>query len=219
MTAAGLHWGVGCYESDTGRVAWEISHDEIQREMGAAPGRLARLGVGAGSRVLFCSMLSEAGQFWPLMVGAMLAGAQLSSADANEGDAARVAMFTRRLRYDAVLGVTPALLDGLDGLRVPYRDVFGGVRVVGARPGAYERLAAAGLAPHRFVLAGPAVAIGAEPGGPAHVDEQEWRVDLDGDVVCVTNLRPRATTFARTRTAVRARLAGGGIVPSAGREP
>ena len=120
--------------------------------MGSAARTLATLGITGGTRVLFCSMLSEAGQFWPLTVGAMLSGAQLSCADANEGDALRVAMFTRLVEYRAVLGVTGAILDGLDALGHPYAEVFGGVEIVGARPDAYQRLVEAGLHPHHFVL-------------------------------------------------------------------
>lgn len=216
--ASSVPWGVGCYDDGTRRVPWEISHEETQRAMGAAKAELEQRGIGVGSRVLFCSMLSEAGHFWPWMVGAMLAGAQLSCADANAGEAPRVAMFTRLLDYDAVLGVTPALLDGLDELGASYTDVLGRVRIVGARPGAHERLVGAGLAPYHFVLAGPAVAFAREPGGPAYADAAEWRFDVDGGVVCVTSLRPRATTFERTRTAVRGEIVDGGIVPSVGKE-
>ncbi|HEX5097450.1 MAG TPA: hypothetical protein VFX21_15585 [Acidimicrobiia bacterium] len=207
-------WGVGACDDGVTRVPWEISHDEIQREMGAAPAALAALGVGPGERVLFCSMLSEAGQFWPLIVGAMLAGAQLSCADANEGEAVRVAMFTRLMAYRAVLGVTPALLDGLDALDQSYADTFASVAVVGARPGAYERLERSGCTPHRFVLCGPAVAIGREPGGPAYVNDDEWELGLDGDHIVVTAKRPRATTFDRAPTAIRGALVDGGVVPS-----
>jgi hypothetical protein len=70
------------------------------------------------------------------------------------------------------------------------------------------------LAPHRLVLVGPAIAIGREPSAPALVDADEWELDLDGDRVVVTNLRPRATTFNRTRTAVRGRIESGGVVPA-----
>jgi hypothetical protein len=213
MSTAAL-WGVGTRDDGAARVPWEISHDEIQREMGAAPATLSALGVGPGERVLFCSMLSEAGQFWPLIVGAMLAGAQLSCADANEGEAVRVAMFTRLMPYRAVLGVTPALLDGLDEMGLAYADTFAGVAVIGARPGAYERLADAGCAPHHFVLCGPAVAIGRAPGGPAFVNEDEWELGLDGDRVVVTAKRPRATSFDRAPTGVRGALVGGGVVPA-----
>jgi hypothetical protein len=207
-------WGVGTYDDGVQRAPWEISHEEIQRDMGGASETLAALGVGAGERVLFCSMLSEAGQFWPFVVGAMLRGAQLSCADANEGDAVRVAMFTRLMDYHAVLGVTGALLDGLDDLGLPYAAVFGSVAVVGARPGASRRLEAAGLAPHHLVLCGPAVAMGLEPGGPAFVDGREWELGVDGDRIVVTSLQPRATTFDRTPTGVRGEIVHGGVLPS-----
>ncbi|MDZ4828183.1 MAG: hypothetical protein SGJ13_17230 [Actinomycetota bacterium] len=205
-------WGVGSYEGPGGREPWEISHEEIQRDMGTASKTLAELGVGPGQRVLFCSMLSEAGQFWPLIVGAMLSGAQLSCADATESEAVRVAMFTRLIEYRAVLGVTPAILDGLDALGHPYADVFAGIEVIGARPGAYERLRAAGLSPRRFVLCGPAVAIADAPDAPALVSASEWEIAGDGDRVVVTGRRERATTFERTHTAVRGDVVGNGVV-------
>jgi hypothetical protein len=219
MTTATL-WGIGCYEDGTTRVPWEISHDEIQRDMAAAGRTVEGLGIGAGDRVLFCSMLSEAGQFWPLIVGAMLRGAQLSCADANEGDAVRVAMFTRLVHYDAVLGITGAILDGLDVLGKPYGAVFRGMRVLGARPDAYARLEAAGLAPQHFVLCGPAVATATEPGAPARADVAEWQLDVDAGRVLVTSRRPRATTFRRSATGVRAAAVDTGIVPeNTGRRP
>ena len=207
-------WGVGSYEDGTRRVPWEISHAEIQRDMGSAARTLATLGITEGTRVLFCSMLSEAGQFWPLTVGAMLSGAQLSCADANEGDALRVAMFTRLVEYRAVLGVTGAILDGLDALGHPYPEVFGGVAIIGARPDAYQRLVEAGLHPHHFVCCGPAIVAAVAPGAPAHFDADEWQLETDaGGRVLVTSLRPRATAFLRARTAVHGVVDAGGLTP------
>jgi hypothetical protein len=212
-------WGIGCYEGPRGRVAWEISHEEMQRDMGAAARTLATLGIDSGRRVLFCSLLAEAGQLWPYVVGAMLNGAQLSCADATHGDAARVAMFTRLLDYHAVLGVDEAVLDGLDELERPYGEVFDGVAVLGARPGAYERLVAVGLAPHRFVLCGPAVAVGGEPGAPARVPEELWELGDEGDRITITARISRAHAFWATPTAVRGALVDGGVVPVPGRRP
>ncbi|MGQ0823706.1 MAG: hypothetical protein ACT4OX_01530 [Actinomycetota bacterium] len=206
-------WGVGCYDDGAQRVAWELSDEEIQRDMAGATATLQRLGVDAGQRVLFCSMLSEAAHFWPLIVATMLNGAQLSCADANEGDAARVDMFTRMLEYRAVLGVTDAILDGLDARARPYEEVFGAVPVVGARPGAYARLRARGLAPHRLVLCGPVLAVGTDAGGPAFAAGDEWELATDGDRIVVTNLKPRATTFSRAPTAIRGTIVDGGVVP------
>jgi hypothetical protein len=211
MTAETL-WGVGCYDAPSGRVGWPIGNDEIGRDMGHASRRLRDLRVGAGDRVLFCSLLSEAGQFWPWIVGTMLAGAQLSCADATAGDAARVAVLLRHMPFRAVIGVDDALLDGCDEREVAYDELFARVDVVAARPGAYERLEAAGLTPYRFALCGPAVALAAEPGAGATVVADEWRLDAgpnDGDVL-VTNLAPRTTTFDRIAIATRGRLTDGG---------
>jgi hypothetical protein len=207
-------WGVGTYEDGTTRVPWEISHAEIERDMGSAARTLSTLGVTGGSRVLFCSMLSEAGQFWPLTVGAMLSGAQLSCADANEGDALRIEMFTRLVEYRAVLGVTGAILDGLDALGHSYAEVLGRVEIIGARPDAYQRLQADGLNPHHFVCCGPAIAAGAAPGAPARFDTDEWQLETDADGrILVTSLQPRATAFARAGTAVYGELVDGGLIP------
>jgi hypothetical protein len=207
-------WAVGLYDGADGPRTWEISHDEIHRDVARAAGVLEALGVAAGGRVLHCSLLSEAGQFFPLLIGTMLSGAQVSCADATEGDAVRVAMFLRLLDYDAVLGVNAAVLDGLDELGLAYSDVFSGVRAVCARPDAIGRLATDGIAAHAFVLCGPAVAVAPTPGAPAVVaDPGEWELGVRHGRVTVTNLRPRATEFRSTATAVRGAVVDGGVVP------
>jgi hypothetical protein len=206
-------WAVGTYCDGDGRAApWEISHDEINRDIGVATTLLGELGV-AGRRVLVCSMLSQAGQHWPYVCGTVLAGAKLSCADSTFGEALRVSMFLRLMEYDTVLGVTPALLDGLEASDREPAEVFGGVRIVGAYPGAYERLVAAGLTPWRVALCGPALAIGRVPAGPAHVPAGEWELADLGDRIGITALQPRATSFIRTRIAVRGTIVDGGIVP------
>ena len=206
-------WAVGSYADEHGRPEpWEISHDEINRDIGVATQVLTELGV-AGGRVLWCSMLSQAGQHWPYVCGTVLAGAKLSCADSTYGEALRVSMFLRLMDYDAVFGVTPALLDGLDASGRAPADVFGGVRIVGAHPGAYERLVAAGLTPWRVALCGPAIAIGRTPGGPAYVPEGEWELADLGATIGITARQPRATPFIRTPIAVRGTIADGGVVP------
>ena len=213
-SAAGPLWGVGRWDAaDGSAMPWEISQAEIGRDMACAGRALGALGIGAGDRVLWCSMLSEAGQFWPYLVATMVAAAQLSCADATSAEASRLAMFCRLLDYRAVCGVTSALLDGLDALGVEYRDTFRRVGVLAARPGAYERLRDAGLSPYHFVLVGPAVAIGRSPGGPAALDAEEWRAEEDDGHIAVTSLRPRATAFRRARTAARGRVVDGAVVP------
>ena len=208
-------WGVGSYSDEHGRRApWRISHEEIGRDIGVAVDVLTDLDL-AGRRVLWCSMLSEAGQFWPYVCGTVMAGGRLSCADSTYGEAMRVSMFLRLMDYDAVFGVTEALLDGLEAAGDSWADVFAGVRLLGAYPGAYERLVAEGLAPVHFALCGPAIAIGREPGGPAFVAGAEWELAPDEELVTVTSLRPRAQSFIRTPIAVRGTIVSGGIVPAA----
>jgi hypothetical protein len=207
---APANWGIGCYDAPDGRRPWRIGNEEIGRDMGSATRRLGALGVGRGGRVLFCSMLSEAGQFWPWIVATMLSGAQLSCADATHGDAVRVAVLLRHMTFDAVIGVNEAVLDGCDERGIVYDDLFGGARFVAARPGAYERLAARGVPARRFALCGPAVAIAMEPDAPAAVDSDEWRLETRDDVVLVTNLAERATNFDRTPVAAPVRVVDDG---------
>jgi hypothetical protein len=205
MSTTETLWGVGTWvERGGARRPLEVSPGEMQRDIASATRALRELGVTAGTRVLWCSMLSEAVQVWPLVLATMLSGAQLSCADATEGEAARVAMFTRLMDYHAVMGVNAAILEGLDTLGRDCHDVFGGVSVVGARPDAYDRVLAAGLRPQHFVLVGPAVAIAREPGGPAVVDGEEWAAELVEGYVAVTAKRERAMQFTRAVTDVGA---------------
>ncbi len=209
-------WGVGTWvDRDGVRRPWEVSHTEIQRAMGHSSRVLGDLGVGPGARVLWCSMLSEAAQVWPFIVGSMLSGAQLSCADATAAEAPRVAMFCRLIDYRAVMGVTGAILDGLDEMGLAYADVFGAVAVLGARPDAYHRLTTAGLAPQHFALVGPAVAVAREPAGPALVDDAEWAVDLIDGHVAVTTKSERPTAFDRAVTCVRAASTSGNEIACA----
>lgn len=203
-------WAVAAYDDGVQRVPWPVSNTEIERAMGGSCAVLGEIGAVAGARVLFCSVLSESAHFWPLMIGTMIGGGVFSLADATESDALRVAMFARALHLHSVLGVNEAILDGLDELGHAYAELFAGVDVIGARPGAYERLVAAGLSPQWFVLCGPAVAIASEPGAPARVDATEWKLDADRGApnarILISSLQPRATTFDRAPTGIRGRL-------------
>ena len=204
-------WAVGSYLDASGaRASWEISYDEINRDIGVATKVLGDLGIG-GAGVLWCSMLSDAGQCWPYVCGTVLAGGRLSCADATEGEAVRVAMFLRRMSYDAVFGITSAIIDGLEARGDEPAEVFGQSRLVAAWPGAYERLRAAGLSPFRYALCGPAVAIAREPGGPALVAADEWDLEQLDATIVVTALRPRAQQFVRTPVAVGGRVVEGGL--------
>ncbi len=89
--------------------------------------------------------------------------------------------------------------------------MFGGIRIVGARPEAAPRLAAAGVPPTAMALLGPAVAMADGPDRPARVDEAEWEVTADGEGrLHVTALQERATPFVTAPTATWGRISGPG---------
>jgi hypothetical protein len=205
-------WGVGTYlDADGRRAPWRISYDEINRDIGAATKVLAELEI-AGRGVLWCSMLAQAGSFWPYVCATFLSGGRLSCADATVGEAVRVAMFLRLMEFDAVFGVTEAILDGLDEIDKSYDELFAGVRIVAAFPGAYERLQRAEVRPTRFALCGPAIAIGREPESPALVAADEWSVGVEGRRIWVSARQPRAEEFVHMPTAVRGEIVDGGVV-------
>jgi hypothetical protein len=206
-------WGVGCYDDEGGRRAtWRISGEEINRDIGSATAVLGELGV-AGKGVLWCSMLANAGQFWPYICGTVLAGGRLSCADATAGEAARVAMFLRLMPYEAVFGITSTILDGLDEQGASYAGTFAGVRILGAYADAYARIEAAGLAPTHFEVCGPAIAIGRTPAGPAFVTDDEWEIGAAQGQLWVTARRERAQQFVHTPVGVRGEIVDGGVMP------
>jgi hypothetical protein len=89
--------------------------------------------------------------------------------------------------------------------------VFADVRIIGALPGAYERLTSVGVAPTRFVLCGPAVAIARAPDRPALVASDEWELAAEDGHICVSARRVRAQEFVRTPTGVRGEIVDGGV--------
>lgn len=195
-------FAVGQFRVGDTSVPWAPSQDEIMADAQADSAWWSALGIGAGTRVLFVTLLSEATHVWPLMLSSLLAGAQHSAADATPFDAPRVAMFCHNLDYRVALGIGPATIDGLETLGLDPVEVFADIPIVLARPGAYEHLAAHGRYAHRFLLLGPAVAIGLDPGGPALVDAERWRVETDLDGLVVTSLTDRRLSFHRQVTGI-----------------
>ena len=195
-------WGVARFLVGAEPVEWVLSQDEIRRDAQSAGVALSRLGFAAGDRMLVVSLLSEAPHFWPFSLAGLMAGGQLSYADASPFDAYRSAMFLRTLRYRLVLALTDGVLDGLDQGGHDVAALLAGVPVVVARGGAVDRLAARGVAAHRLQLLGPAVALAPAPGEPPEVDPELWALDaVDGQIV-VTSLTERAQPFVRQATGV-----------------
>lgn len=200
MGAARGLWGVGTFRVGDEAVDFPVGTEDVARDVRSAERALGSLGVGGGSRVLVVSQLSEAAQYSPLLVALVSLGAQLSCAEATRFDAFRTEMFLRVLRYDAVVGVSADVLDGLADLGRPLAAVFAGVPVVAARAGAHGRLREAGVAARWWLHVGPTIAVECGRGAGAHVDGEEWEVEDEGGEILVSARRPRAAKVDRQRT-------------------
>ncbi len=195
-------WGIARFLVGDEPVEWVVSHAEIGRDAQSAGAALERLGFTAGDRMLVVSMLADAPHFWPFSLAGLMAGGQLSYADASPFDAHRSAMFLRTLDYRVVLAVTDGVLDGLEQGGHDPAALLADVPVVVARGGAAERLAARGVATHAMALLGPAVALAPVAGAPPEVDPELWDLEaVDGQLV-VTSRTERAQPFVRQPTGV-----------------
>ncbi len=199
-------WGVGSFRVGDEVRPYPVGQDDHGRDISSSMKAVKSLGIHGESRALVLSMLSEAAQYWPIQIGLLMSQAQFSLADASRFDAFRTAMFLRAMHYDVVLGINTEVLDGLDDLGHAYGDVFGGAPVLAARAGAYERLRDAGLAPRWWLHVGPTIAVECEAVAGAHVDGDEWEVDVANGEVLLTARNPRALSIDRLATGVRGEL-------------
>lgn len=199
-------WGVGSYRVDGELVAFPVSEADLQRDVATAQKNLASLGVERGMRALVTSMLAEGAQYWPVQIGLLMTGTQMSCADASRFDAFRTRMFLNGPHYDLAIGINGAVLDGLADLDAPLGDLFARVPVVAARAEAVGRLRAAGIDPRLWLHVGPTVAVECAARAGAHVDSDEWTVESDRGEVRITARRPRATRIEGVATGLRAEI-------------
>lgn len=197
-------WGISSYEAATGeRVSYSAGTEEVNRDIASAVERLASLGVGEGDRVLVCSRLCEAAQWWPFTIAPMLLGAQVSLADSTPGDAMRIAMFCCELEYRAVVGVNDAVIEGLRDIGAEPGEVFSPAGVVGATPSAVSALGDASCELRPMTTLGPTVAMAEGPSEPLRVTADEWALGAHGGHITVSAVAARFEVFQQTRTAVR----------------
>jgi hypothetical protein len=200
-------WGIGRVVVEDGVEPWPVSPADIEDEAESMAPRLAALGVGEGDLVLLVSLLSQAIHVVPFEQAAGRVGARYSSADATPFDAFRTVSLVRQLRPRAVLGIDVRVCEGFATMGREVAEVFAGVgAVVAADRSAADALAAAGLAPHRWVRLGPTSAVsGPDPAGLRY-DATRWRLDEDAGELLISNLAPRLTPCAGLRTGVRGRV-------------
>lgn len=205
-TETGRLWGVGSYRVGADLVTFPVSEGDLQRDVATAQKNLASLGVERGMRALVTSMLAEAAQYWPVQIGLLMTGTQMSCADASRFDAFRTRMFLNGPHYDLAVGINGAVLDGLADLDASLGELFAPVPLVAARAEAIGRLRAAGIDPRLWLHVGPTIAVECAARAGAHVDSEEWEVEADGGEVRITARHPRAARIEDLATGLAAEI-------------
>ncbi|NRF72011.1 hypothetical protein HLB44_34005 [Aquincola sp. S2] len=182
-------------EADT---AWAR---RVFEHMGLQRGQPAHL-IGAGFDYAI---------LWPYENALIGLGVPFGVAEPVAIDAPRTDMLLRRLRMQAVIGLTGEIVAALLALGRDLRALLGH-STLAALPDAAAVLRDAGLKPWTLLPLGPLWAFEPPEGGGADYDRSEWRVEsIDGELV-VTSVAERATPWQQLRTGVRGIIAADGRV-------
>lgn len=193
---------VGCFYARGMRVAYPLSHRDIEADTRWACRFLSSVGVVAGDTVVVSATGAEMGHFWPYECAVEKLDACVAMAENVNFDARRTEMFLRRFAVRAALGVSDEILNGLEMAGLPLHQTFASTPLVFARDGAADRLKQAGLSPWRMVSLGPLFAF-VSPQGEVHHDQDEWLLEsIDGEVH-VSARHPRAKPMFRLPVGVK----------------
>jgi len=161
-----------------------------------------KMGVEAGSIVLFTSGSSEYAQFWPYEISVSNLKGCVAIAENFIFDAGRSEMFMRRLPIKVAFGITDAILDGMAALKLDVVKAFQPAELICARDGAADRLKELGFAPWRIVSFGPAFGY-VSPEGETFYDEDEWLVEEANGELLITARNARTLPLVRLPTGVK----------------
>lgn len=203
-------WAVFLLRLPGGTRTCSVSLRDIEADTAWARRVFARMGLRRGQPAHLIGAGFDNALLWPYENALMQLGVPFGVAEPVAIDAPRTDMFLRRLRMQAVIGLTGELVDALRALGRDLQALLGPSTLV-ALPDAAATLRAAGLAPWTLVPLGPLWAFEPPEGGGAEFDREEWRVDsADGELI-VSSVGPRATPQHRLASGVR------GSIDSAGR--
>jgi len=191
----------GCIRTSHGVIGYPISFRDVYVDAQFGMKMFEKMGVEAGSMVLFTSGSSEYAHFWPYEISvANLAGC-VAIAENFIFDAGRSEMFMRRLPIKVAFGITDAIIDGMAALNLDATTAFARAGVICAREGAADRLKDLGFSPWRMVNFGPAFGF-VSPEGKTFYDDQEWLLEEAGGEILITAIQARALPLVRMRTGV-----------------
>ena len=176
-----------------GPAAYEVTWDDLARDAAWTQERLHALGLERGHHALLSCSGHEGPWFQPVIEAMRNLGVVYGASEAMGWDYLRTRVFQRELDLHAVLGLSADTVEALSG-QLMLGELFRDTPVVLARPGAAERLSAAGVPAGIISPLGPALAVQCAESAGAHVNGAEWTVtERDGGLVVAAVLEQRVT--------------------------
>lgn len=204
-------WAVALLRVPHGTHTYTVSLRDIEADTAWARHVFERMGLQPGQPAHLIGAGFDYAILWPYENALMGLAVPFGVAEPVAIDAPRTDMLLRRLRMQAVIGLTGEIVAALQALG---RDLtlLLGHSTLAALPDAAAVLRGAGLKPWTLLPLGPLWAFEPPEGGGADYDRSEWRVEaIDGELV-VSSVTERATPWQRLRTGVRGSVIAEGRV-------
>ncbi|MCP1472360.1 hypothetical protein J3E64_004078 [Sphingobium sp. OAS761] len=191
----------GCIRTSHAVTSYPISFRDVHADALFGMKMFQKMGVEAGSMVLFTSGSSEYAQFWPYEISVANLEGCVAIAENFIFDAGRAEMFMRRLSIKVAFGITDAILDGMAAMNLDVAKAFQPAGSICARDGAADRLKELGFAPWRMVSFGPAFGF-VSPDGETFHDQDQWLLEAVGGELLITSRHARALPVVRLPTGI-----------------
>ena len=193
---------VGCIRTPHMVTSYPVSFRDVHADAVFAMRMLQKMSVTEGSMVMVTAGSSEYANFWPYEVAVAKLDGCVAIAENFIFDAGRSEMFMRRLPIKVAFGITDAILDGMNALKLDIAQAFAPAGTICARDGAATRLRELGFAPWRMVSFGPAFGF-VSPEGETFYDTDEWLIEEARGELMITAMNRRAAPLVRLPTGVR----------------
>lgn len=194
-----------------GTHTYTVSLRDIEADTAWARRVFARMCLQPGQPAHLIGAGFDYAILWPYENALIGLGVPFGVAEPVAIDAPRTDMLLRRLRMQAVIGLTGEIVAALQALGRDLPALLGH-STLAALPDASAVLRDAGLKPWMLRPLGPLWAFEPPEGGGADYDRSEWRVEsVDGELL-VTSVAERATPWRQLRTGVRGSIAADGRV-------
>jgi hypothetical protein len=204
-------WAVALLRLPGGTHTFSVSLRDIEADTAWACRVFERMGLQRGLPAHLIGAGFDYAILWPYENALIGLGVPFGVAEPVTIDAPRTDMLLRRLRMQAVIGLTGEIVAALLALGRDLPSLLGH-STLATLPDATGVLREAGLRPWTVLPLGPLWAFEPPEGGGADYDRSEWLVEtIDGELV-VSSMAARATPWRQLRTAVRGRIAADGRV-------